>query len=191
LITRVDAGCSRREIARSPIALPEDILAEHRSSTRVAAVVDLRSRAGDWLRRYGTAEVVGIGAALIAARLAESAGLHAIALAYAATIGENLGFYGTIVARQVAHDVRLARAVGDRYTGRRIWKTTRDILIEFGPAELLDSFVIRPLAMGVGVRFLGRNFGVILGKLVADITFYVPVIVTYEVRRSLEREPPE
>ena len=164
---------------------------EVRPSTRVDAVVDLRSRAGDWLRRYGSAELAGISGALIAAWLAEAAGVHAVALAYAATIGENVGFYGTIIARQAARDMRRAREAGDRYSGRRIWKTTRDILIEFGPAELLDSFVIRPLAMGIGVRYLGRNAGVILGKVVADITFYVPVIVTYEVRRSLEREPPK
>jgi hypothetical protein len=162
-------------------------LSEYRPSTRVAAVVSLRSRAGDWLRRYGIAEVAGICTALVAAWLADAIGAPPVVVAYAATAGENVGFYGTIVGRQVASDRRLASAAGERYRGKRIWRTTRELLLEFGPAELVDSFVVRPLTMGLGIRFLGRDAGVIAGKLIADVTFYVPVILTYEMRRQAER----
>jgi hypothetical protein len=141
------------------------------------------SRAGDWLRRYGLAEVVGVCTALLAAWLADAVGAPLIVVAYAATAGENVGFYGTIVGRQVALDRRLAALEGERYSTPHRWRTARELLLEFGPAELLDSFVIRPLAMGIGVRLLGRDAGVIVGKLAADVTFYLPVILTYELRR--------
>ena len=59
--------------------------------------------------------------------------------------------------------------------------------MEFGVAEALDSGLLRPLAMGLGVRFFGRGVGIVVGKLAADLTFYVPVICAYELRRYLAR----
>jgi hypothetical protein len=158
-------------------------LTQLRPSTRAAAVIESRSRAADWLRRYGVAEAAGICTALLAAWLADALGAPLVAVAYAATMGENVGFYGTIIGRQLAWDRRAARAGGERYSARHLWRTTRELLLEFGPAEVLDSVVVRPLAIGLGVRFLGRDAGVVAGKLAADVSFYLPVILTYELRR--------
>lgn len=160
---------------------------QFRPSTRVAAVIRSRSRAGDWLRRYGIAELAGICTALVAAWVTDGLGAHPVAIAYAAALGENVGFYGTILGRQVAADRLLAGDAGERYGGRHVWRTARELLLEFGPAELLDSLVLRPFAMGLGVRFLGRDVGVIAGKLAADVTFYLPVILTYEMRRQAKK----
>ena len=159
------------------------------ASTREGAVTGSTSRAADWLRRYGVAEVAGVCTALLAAWLADAVGAPLLVIAYAAAAGENVGFYGTIVGRQVAHDWRLAAADGGRYASPHLWRTTRELLLEFGPAELLDGFLIRPFAMALGVRLLGRETGVVAGKLAADLTFYLPVILTYELRRQAARRP--
>jgi hypothetical protein len=141
----------------------------------------------EWLRRYGPAELLGTCTALLAARLASIAGAPLVAIAYAGAVGENVGFYGTIIVRQVAADRRRARARSERYRGRHLWRTSRELLLEFGPAELLDSFLLRPLAMGVGVRLLGEAAGIVVGKLAADVTFYLPVILTYEMRHHARK----
>ena len=155
----------------------------HRPSVRLAVVTDTGSRVGDWVRRYGLPEVMGIATALAGAALATRAGLPLPAIGYAGAIGENAGFYGTIVVRQVSADRRLARARREPYRARELWRTARELLLEFGPAELLDSLVVRPFAMGLGVRMLGDAAGVVVGKLAADVAFYLPVILTYESRR--------
>ena len=142
-----------------------------------------RSSTRRWLNRYALPELLGIGTALLAGRLAAKLGAPVLAIGYASAIGENVGFYGTIVSRQVATDRRLAHAAGERYRLAHIWVTMRELLLEFGPAEVLDSFVIRPLAMAFGVRLLGEVSGIVAGKLAADVTFYLPVILTYELRR--------
>ena len=48
------------------------------------------------------------------------------------------------------------------------------------PAELLDTFVIRPAAIGFAVWLLGPALGILAGKLLADVAFYVLAIATHE-----------
>ena len=40
----------------------------------------------------------------------------------------------------------------------------------------LDTVVLRPLCMAMGIRWLGANLGTLLGKLTADLRFYGPVL---------------
>jgi len=39
---------------------------------------------------------------------------------------------------------------------------------------------VRPAAMGICTGFLGWGPGILAGKLIADISFYVPVIWLHE-----------
>jgi hypothetical protein len=145
----------------------------------------------EWLRRYGVAEIVGTCAALFGAWLVQRLGGNAVAAAYGGAFGENIGFYGTIVVRDFVAERRGARAAGVVFGPAGALRTAGELLLEFGPAELFDSLVVRPLAMGVGTRLLGWRLGVVAGKLVADVTFYVPVILTHEMRRGRRRPTTE
>jgi hypothetical protein len=40
--------------------------------------------------------------------------------------------------------------------------------------------------MATGTHYLGRSWGVAAGKLAADLIFYVPVIISYELRRRFQ-----
>jgi hypothetical protein len=60
----------------------------------------------------------------------------------------------------------------------------RDLVFEFGLAEVLDTGLIRPLCMHLAAEVVtDLSLGVFLGKLAADGIFYVPVTVAYEPRR--------
>lgn len=141
----------------------------------------------EWIRRYGVAEIAGIVTAVLGAWLVRTLTHHEVAAAYGGALGENVGFYGTIIAREAALEAGLARAAGRRFGARAVLRIAVSLVTEFGPAELLDSGVIRPLAMGVAVRMLGP-VGIVAGKVAADVTFYVPVIISYEIRKRLRRE---
>ncbi len=129
-----------------------------------------RGRAKEWLRRYLPAEAAAIAGAVSAALLVDR--FHvAVATAVAGAIGETVAFYTVIVVRDLT---------------KRIPGTVRGLLIEFGVAELADTFVVRPLAMYVAVSLVGDMvLGVVVGKVAADIVFYALAIVGYEVNRSL------
>jgi hypothetical protein len=64
--------------------------------------------------------------------------------------------------------------------------TARDLTVEFGPAEVFDSVLLRPLLMYAGPVVTGQFIaGTLLGKLLADVAFYAFAITGYEVRKRL------
>jgi hypothetical protein len=121
-------------------------------------------RVREWLARYAPAEAAGISGALLAAAAVDSPEAAAVA----GTIGETVGFYAMIVSR--------------------------DMVVEFGPAEVLDTLLVRPAAMYLATRALGTaTAGIVTGKLAADAVFYTIAIIGYELRRSrvaAAEEPP-
>ena len=147
----------------------------------------MRERIGVWIRRYGLAEVTGIATAVAGSFLVHAFTRSEIAAAYGGALGENVGFYGFIVVRELLADRRRAHTGGESYGWAGVLRTTMHLMFEFGPAELLDTLLIRPAAMGIGTVHLGREWGVVAGKIVADILFYIPVILTYEQQRRMAR----
>lgn len=146
-----------------------------------------------WIVRYLPAEIVGT-AAMVLAGLAVTIWTDAPALiALAALAGEIVGFYVvlaiTIYAEQVAVQPGRRRAVG---------RTFLLLIAEFGAAELLDTFLIRPLALVAGVWLLpDPMWGLLAGKVFADVIFYAIAAGAFTVtaktglrdgRRSREQE---
>jgi hypothetical protein len=148
-----------------------------------------REKGLEWLRRYGVAEVVGVGTALAASVSVRAATGNDVLAAYGGALGENVGYYGVIVARDIGRARRAARAAARTYGSAGVFRTARDLILEFGVAEVIDTAFVRPLAMALGMRFVGPGAGVVAGKLVADVAFYVPVICAYELRRRFQRAP--
>src|SRR5262245_54897678 len=89
-----------------------------------------------WLFRYGPAEVVGTATALLGFLACRGVTTSQTAAAYAATLGELLGFYGMIGARELGYELRLRGR-----DGRSLWTVTRHVAervaFGFGPAALL------------------------------------------------------
>ena len=137
-------------------------------------------RAREWLRRYLPAEIAATLGALLGAWLGRLLFGHAGATALSAAIGESVLFYVYLFTRDLRRE-------------RRVMLTVRNLMLEFGPAELLDGFMLRPLAMYLGPQLVNHlAVGVILGKVTADVTFYALAIVGYELRRKFragEAEP--
>jgi hypothetical protein len=150
-------------------------------------------KASEWIKRWGYAELAGTFVAYISSYLIHKATGSEIFAAIGATWGENLGFYGMMYLKDLRKDRFEAFMAGKEYGVKGRLKTIRNLFYEFGAAECLDTLVIRPSTMGFGTKFLGRELGVPIGKLTADISFYLPTIVSYELRKKLfnsRNDPP-
>lgn len=93
----------------------------------------------------------------------------------AAAIAETLGFYAVA-----------AIVVARTHRARRLRRTARDLAVEFGPAEVLDTVLLRPALMYLGVHVLGDlTAGVLVGKLLADVVFYLLAVAGHRAGRRL------
>lgn len=154
----------------------------------------------EWARRYLPCEVAGttceLGGAAIAYAATESAALTAVV----ATIGASVGYYAAayLAAMRIAYRTRSSSPPGRRALAAN-GLALRSVAVEFGPAEVVDSLLIRPAAFYFGsVLFGGMIAGWIFAKLVADIGFYALAIMSYErfngllvIRRRVEEVPGE
>jgi hypothetical protein len=132
----------------------------------------VKARAGVWLRRYLPAEVVSLVGALVAANVGWWLTDNAAVAAVAAAWGETGAYYATMRLRELSPQRRPPLLVG-----------LRNQLLEFGVAEALDSLFIRPALMyAAGQLVSDRQLGTVVGKLGADVFFYLPTIAAYELR---------
>jgi len=140
----------------------------------------------EWVGRYLPAEILGTLTALAAAWTAHAASGSLVSAAIAGTIGEGLAYYGCIALREA----RSYRACHRRHAApKRLWltgsRTVRALLLEFGPAELVDSFLARPFLMYLMPGVLHSfTAGILAGKLAADVVFYSLAISAYELRKQ-------
>ena len=95
-----------------------------------------------------------------------------------------MGFYaGFLIVRYLREEI-------DGPPRRRIAVIVAAAVVEFGPAEIVDTALIRPAAMFLASLATGNVIiGVLIGKVAADIVFYGLAITSYEVlvRRFLHR----
>jgi hypothetical protein len=136
----------------------------------------------EWVRRYLPCEIAGtvgeLGGAAVAYWLTGSMAAAAIT----ATVGASAGYYAAAYTSAVrwAYREYNGRPRPARLVVANLF-AVRSVAIEFGPAELIDSIAIRPLAYYFGPMIFGNvAAGWIFGKLLSDIGFYALAIVSYE-----------
>ena len=138
-----------------------------------------------WINRYLLAETSAVIGTLLGGILTNMIFHNRVFTALGGTWGENIGYYSIIVLK----DIRRSREIHNKITFIILIKTIRNLFVEFGPAEFLDSFFVRPFFMYVFPKILNSlSLGLIAGKFSADLVFYIPTIILYELRNKLLKE---
>jgi hypothetical protein len=149
----------------------------------------MKHKLTEWARRYLPAEALSVVATLAAAFLAFQATHDDLRTALAATWAGNVAYFGYLLVLDVQLARRVRREQGQPYTLATFGKNVRALAVEFGVAELADSFLIRPALLYFLPRWLGSlGWGILLGKLLADVTFYLPAIIGYELSKKRLRD---
>lgn len=129
------------------------------------------------------AEIIGTVTAVVFASISHNFYTNYILIAYIGSLGEVIGFYTTIFIQQLITAHKNKR--NNHLSFADLGKITTSIIIEFGPAEIIDGLLLRPLFMYLFPLLL-KNFtlGILLGKIAGDITFYLLVILSYEIKKG-------
>jgi len=138
----------------------------------------------EYFKRYLPAEIVGTVTAIGAASIAHIFSDNHVFIAYIATLGEAVGFFSTIFIQHLLSFSKKRKSENKQISLPDISKIISHVLLEFGPAEIIDSLVLRPFFMYLFPLLL-ENFtlGILLGKIAGDITFYLLVILSYEMQK--------
>ncbi len=145
----------------------------------------LKAKVVEWLKRYLPAEVLSTAVTVLAAWLMHQSGGGSVAVALVSTWSGNLTYFGYILISDIFRSVNQHKLAGEKYTIGGVLVNLRSLVIEFGLAEALDSLLIRPLIMYY-VPALINDFttGILVAKLSADVIFYIPAIVGYELNKK-------
>ena len=121
-----------------------------------------------WIVRYLPAEIVGTAAMVLAGLAVTIWTDNAALVALAALLGEIVGFYAVLAITIYAEQVQVSQTVR-----AAMGRTGLLLVAEFGVAELLDTLLLRPAALLLGVWLLPDPlWGLLAGKVAADIVFY-------------------
>jgi len=141
----------------------------------------LKKKAVEWAWRYAPSLIIAILVAVISANLVRIIFGSIIAAAIVATWMDNIAFYGIIAYR----DIKSRKKKDKKITFIGLLKVMRNAFIEFGPAEYLDSFFLRPLWLSVFPYFIPNySLAILLGSLAAEISYFIPTIIAYEFRKK-------
>jgi hypothetical protein len=141
-----------------------------------------RAKLKEWFRRYLPSEISGTTVEFGGAALTYWATGSLAAAAVAGTIGASIGYYAAayVTAVRCYHRDDDARAGVMRVVVAMLY-ALRSLAIEFGPAEVVDSALVRPAAFFLGPVLLGSTWlGWLAAKLFSDVIFYVFTICSYE-----------
>ena len=137
-----------------------------------------KNKIKEWLKRYLPAEIIGTVTAVAAACITHLFSENLIFIAYAGSLGEGIGFYSTVF---IQHIVLLSK--GRRRENKTV-SFSGHVILEFGPAGLIDGLLLRPFFLYL-FPILLQNFtlGILTGKIAGDVTFYMLVILSYEIHK--------
>ncbi len=134
----------------------------------------------EWFDRYKYAEVASTSAALTTSLFTRIySGLTTV---YLITIAEYLAFYSVILFSSYKKIQKENKLKNKKTSFSEILLLIKNLVLEFGYPAILDFLVVRPFWMyWMPIMVKNYFFGIILGKISADLFFYFFTILNYEL----------
>ncbi|HKI49951.1 MAG TPA: hypothetical protein VKA69_11530 [Desulfobacteria bacterium] len=145
----------------------------------------MKSKIREWIRRYLLADILSTILSLGTAWVIHRATGDNVLAAFLGSAMASISFYGIIAYGDVRKSLEHHRKHALRYNFASYFKDLRNLIIEFGPSEILDVLAVRPFFMYLMPKLMGEFvLGTFVGKMIADLVFFIPAIIMYEVRKK-------
>ena len=139
----------------------------------------------EWLKRYLVADIISTILSLGTAWLIMEHSGDRVLAAFIGSGVASLSFYLLIAFSDVRKSIKTHKNKNISYNMKSFLIDFRNLIIEFGPAEILDVIAVRPFFMYLIPTLVG-NFilGTFIGKTIADGIFFAIAIIMYELRKK-------
>lgn len=138
----------------------------------------------EWIKRYLLADVLSTILSLGTAWAIMEGTEDRVLAAFVGSAVASIVFYFTIAFSDVRKSIKQHRIDNERYKIKSFLIDFRNLIIEFGPAELLDVLAVRPFFMYLIPKLTGDFLlGTFIGKMIADVIFFIPAIIMFELRK--------
>ena len=145
----------------------------------------MKNKIKEWLRRYLLADILSTVLSLATAWIINRTTGDNVLAAFVGSAIASISFYGIIAYSDVRKSLKHYREHDLSYGFVAYFKDLRNLIIEFGPSEILDVLAVRPFFMYLMPKLTGEFLlGTFIGKMIADVVFFIPAIVMYEVRKK-------
>ena len=134
-----------------------------------------------WINRYLPATI----AALILSALVFILILpfNKLLASYCASISDTLIYYVIILGKDFKNEFKKT----SKSFIIKILVFIRSVLIEFGPAEILDTYFIRPALLYYASEFFAPNLLTVIATIIfADIIFHSIAILGFEINKKIK-----
>ena len=149
----------------------------------------MKQKLAEWIRRYGLAEIISLMLTLGSSWGTFMMTNSNMTTAIVGTWAGNFGYFGTILIQDILLAIKQLEELNKKYSLDTFYKNIRALFVEFGIAEIFDTFLIRPTLLYYFPIWLDNlALGVVVAKFTADITFYVPAILSYELSKKKLRK---
>ena len=149
----------------------------------------MKNKINEWLKRYLPAEIISMILTMVSAELTFVYTENKLTTAIIATVIGNTAYFGCILLTDILATSRQCVINQQAYTSVIFLKNIRALCVEFGIAEVFDTLLVRPFLMYyLPILLNSLPWGTFLAKLIADVTFYIPAIISYEVSKERLRD---
>jgi len=145
----------------------------------------MKNKIREWIRRYLLADILSTILSLATAWVIHRTTGDNVLAAFVGSAMASISFYGIIAYSDVRKSLKHHRKHALRYNFASYFKDLRNLIIEFGPSEILDVLAVRPFFMYLMPKLMEEFvLGTFVGKMMADFIFFIPAIIMYEVRKK-------
>lgn len=145
----------------------------------------MKKKIKEWLKRYLFAEILSTILSLGTAWSIKVYFNEDVMAAFAGSAMASISFYGLVAFSDVRKNLKYHKKHKLKYGFNSYIKDFRNLLVEFGPSEILDVIAVRPFFMYLIPKLTGEFLlGTFIGKMIADVIFFIPAVVMYEIRKK-------
>ncbi len=139
----------------------------------------------EWIKRYLLADILSTIFSLFTAWLIMELTEDRVMAAFIGSAVASITFYGIVAFNDVRKSIKQHRNSGTKYEFKSFFIDFKNLIVEFGPAEILDVLAVRPFFMYLMPKLTGEFLlGTFIGKMIADVVFFIPAIIMFEVRKK-------